>query len=119
MNIEVLPQRLSVCQVETLPPVLPELCFVGRTDRELSLVCETEQVPERVHRREDGWRAFRVAGQLEFSLVGILAELSGILAEAGVGIFAISTYDTDYILVKEQHLPAALSALEARGILCL
>ena len=76
---------------------------------------ETESVPEETTVQEDGWRCFRIAGVLDFSLVGILAGLSGILAEARVGIFAVSTYDTDYILVKQTELRRAQEALEKRG----
>lgn len=118
MTVEVLPQKFSVCKVEVVAPALfaEPFCFVGRTERELSLVCETDRTPGNALAREDGWRAFRIAGQLAFSLVGILAELSGILAAAQVGIFAMSTYDTDYILVRENQLPTALEALRAGGI---
>ena len=118
MTLEMLTQQFTVCKVRTLPPELLEatFCFVGRTDRELSLVCETSVVPDDAIAREDGWRALRVTGTLDFSLVGILSKLSGILAEADVGIFAISTYDTDYILVKAQQLQRAAEALSDRGI---
>ena len=118
MTLKVLKQQFTVCKVRTLPPELLDapFCFVGKTDQELSLVCETSVVPDDALVREDGWRAFRVSGTLDFSLVGILSELSGILAEANVGIFAVSTYDTDYILVKEAQLQLAAEALSARGI---
>ena len=118
MTLEVLAQKFTVCKVRTLPPEQLEVpfCFVGKTDRELSLVCETALTPEGTLAREDGWRALRVKGTLDFSLVGILSKFSGILAEADVGIFAISTYDTDYILVKELQLQRAAEALSAKGI---
>lgn len=118
MTLEVLTQKFTVCKVCTLPPELLEapFCFVGKTDRELSLVCETALTPKDTLAREDGWRAMRVTGTLDFSLVGILSKLSGILAEANVGIFAISTYDTDYILVKELQLQRSAEALSAKGI---
>jgi hypothetical protein len=72
-------------------------------------------VPAITVARSDGWRAFRVAGTLDFSLVGILAALSKTLADAGVGIFAISTFDTDYILTKAEDFDRALAALRAAG----
>jgi len=117
MTLELLMQSFTICKVYSLPPELlaEEFFFVGKTDRELSLVCETAAAPAETVAREDGWRALRVEGTMEFSLVGILAELSGILAEAGVSIFAVSTYDTDYILVKEQQRKTAIDALAARG----
>ena len=81
----------------------------------LSLVCKTEDTPPNPVERDDGWRGFRIQGVLDFSLIGILAKLSGILAEHRIGIFAVSTYNTDYILVKEENFDAALMALEKNG----
>lgn len=117
MRIEVLPQALTVCKVGDIARIdlSRPLFFIGKTDRELSLVCETRDTPARTLEREDGWRGFRVAGTLDFSLVGILSRLSGILAAEGIGIFAVSTYDTDYILVKRDNLDRALRALAGAG----
>ena len=81
----------------------------------MSLVCRTEDVPANTLERDDGWRAFRIQGVLDFSLIGILARLSGILAEHEIGIFAVSTYNTDYILVKEENFEEALSVLSLEG----
>ena len=89
--------------------------FIGRTDEELSLVCKTEETPSNTIERDDGWRGFRIQGVLDFSLIGILSRLSGILAEHKIGIFAVSTYNTDYILVKEENFERALSVLESEG----
>ena len=89
--------------------------FVGKTDEEVSLVCRTEDTPAMTVERDDGWRGFRIQGVLDFSLIGILSKLSGILAEHEIGIFAISTYNTDYILVKEKNFARALSVLAAEG----
>ena len=117
MTIEVLPQAFTVCKVRSLSPEQLKLpfCFVGKTDRELSLVCPTESTPDDATVREDGWRGFRIAGTLEFSLVGILSKLSGILAVEKIGIFAVSTYDTDYILLKDDDLPRATASLAQQG----
>ena len=117
MKLEVLRPVFSVCKVDDLARVdlSAEFCFVGKTDREISLVCPQERAPEDALAREDGWRAFRVAGALDFSLVGILARLSSALAAAGVSLFAVSTYNTDYILVRQGDLPRALDALRAAG----
>jgi hypothetical protein len=87
---------------------------VTRTDRELSVVCEEGAAPADT-KREAGWRLLRVAGPLDFSLTGILAGIAAPLAEAGVSIFAVSTFDTDYIMVKQEDLAKALSALRAAG----
>lgn len=117
MNLQALPQAFSVCQISDLSGVdfTRAFVFVAKTDEELSLVCETEYIPQNTLKREDGWRAFRVSGVLDFSLVGILAKISGLLAEEGVSIFAVSTYNTDYILVREASFACALAALAKAG----
>ena len=83
---------------------------ITRTATELSVVCRQEAVPEGV-RCERGWRCLRVAGTLDFSLVGVLASLLNPLAEAGISVFVVSTFDTDYLLVKEDNLEAATEVL--------
>ena len=117
MELRVFDTALSVCKVQDARDIdlSHELTFVGVTDRELSLVCPTDAVPAETLAREDGWRAFRIESQLDFSLVGILARISNVLADAGVGLFAVSTYDTDYILVKAEELERGLTALAAAG----
>ena len=89
--------------------------FIGKTDEELSLVCRTEDTPSLTIERDDGWRGFRIQGTLDFSLIGILSKISGILAEHKIGLFAVSTYNTDYILVKEENFERALSTLNSEG----
>ena len=117
MKLEVLPQLFSVCKVADYGGVDlgAPFIFTGATDGEKSLVCPTVLVPANTIARSDGWRAFRVAGTLDFSLVGILAGLSKTLADAGIGIFAISTFDTDYILTKAEDFDRALAALRTEG----
>ena len=114
MRLEKLETNLSVCQIKDLSDV-NDFLFLAKTDKELSVVCETESVPENTINREDGWTVFRVAGTLEFSLVGILADISCCLADAGVSIFAVSTYNTDYVLVKKENWEIAKSALLNAG----
>ena len=117
MDIERIPCEFSICKVTDYALVdlsLP-FHFTGGTDRERSLVCPTEYVPANTVVRDDGWRAFRVAGSLDFSLVGILARISALLAEKNIGIFAISTFDTDYILTKAENYARALEALAGAG----
>ena len=114
LTLQILPQSLTVCKVSDLTGVaMSGLVFIGHTDSELSLVCETERTPANTVAREDGWRALRVAGTLDFSLTGILSEIATVLADAKIGIFAVSTYDTDYILVKQEHLDRAVEVLKA------
>ena len=117
MRLEVLGPAFSVCKVCKITGEMlsADFCFAARTDRELSLVCPQQDAPPDALAREDGWRAFRVAGTLDFGLVGILARLSSALAGAGIGLFAVSTYDTDYILVKRENLDRAVAALKAAG----
>lgn len=75
----------------------------------------TKDVPPNTIQRDDGWKAFRIQGVLDFSLIGILAEVAKLLAEHGISIFALSTYNTDYILVKKEHYQKALELLENSG----
>jgi uncharacterized protein len=115
--LEVLKQELSICRLAELPPQNfgASLYFLSKTDEEISLVCVTEDCPSRTLQRDDGWRAFRVQGVLDFSLVGILSRISAILAENGIGIFAVSTYNTDYILTRAENFADALRVLAAAG----
>ena len=117
MKIKVLEGEFSVCKVHDPARIdfTDDFLFAGKTDREISLVCRARSVPEETAAREDGWKAFRVEETLDFSLVGILARIATVLADKGIAIFAVSTYDTDYILVKKEKLAAALAALEQHG----
>ena len=117
MNLQVLPQAFTVCQVSDVSTVdfTREFVFLSKTDEELSLVCETAFVPANTIAREDGWRGFRVCGVLDFSLVGILAKISGLLAGHGISIFAVSTYNTDYVFTKTDVFERAIAALGEKG----
>ncbi len=117
MELTVLPGRLTVSRIADARGIDPDMpfYFLCRTDEEISLVCRTEDVPAFTLAREDGWRALRVRGILDFSLVGILSGISAVLSGKGIGIFAVSTYNTDYILVKEEDLSRAAAALSEAG----
>ncbi len=118
MNIKLLDQDFSVCKVTDYTEVtIDQYTFIAKTDEENSLVCPTDTVPSNTTRREDGWRAMRIEGELDFSLVGILSRISTLLADAGIGIFAISTYNTDYILTKD--MAKAVSVLKMNGYIIL
>jgi hypothetical protein len=109
----------AVCKLPAGSPLPPwataaDLFSVTRTPDELSVVCGQEAVPQGVV-CERGWRCLRVAGSMPFTLVGVLASLTAPVAKAGVGVFAFSTFDTDYLLVKEADLPRAVAALRAAG----
>ena len=117
MRLQIIEGKFSVCKVENLRAVnfnVPWL-FVGKTDVGISVVCLTADVPHATLAREDGWRALRVAEPMNFGLTGVLAGISTVLAQAGISIFAVSTFDTDYILIKGENLGLAQSALEAGG----
>lgn len=117
MELKRIDYKLTVCKLISTDDIdlNKEFYFVGRTDEEISLVCKTEDTPSITSDREDGWRAFRIQGVLDFSLIGILSEISGILADNKIGIFAVSTYNTDYILVKEDNYEKSLKVLEEAG----
>ena len=117
MKLKILPYNLTVSKTQSISDIdlSSDFFFIGMTDEELSLVCRTEDVPEKTVERDDGWRGFRIEGVLDFSLVGILSKLSTILAENGIGIFAVSTYNTDYILVKAENYERAMAVLAAAG----
>lgn len=117
MELKRLDYVFSVCKVTDLSGVdmSKEFCFVGKTDEELSLVCITETVPGNTIEREDGWKGFRIQGVLDFSLIGILSKISGILADNKIGIFVVSTYNTDYVLMKEENFDRAMAVLAEAG----
>ncbi len=119
LRLSLLLGHMSVCRLNPAAKI-PDWAMasgflsITRTDEELSIVCPEEAVPEDV-RSEGGWRVLRLEGPFKFSEVGVLASVDGPLAEADVSVFAVSTYDTDYVLVKAEQLEDAVSALRARG----
>lgn len=117
MKLKKLQIPLSICKISDLSKLefSQEFFFLCKTDEEISLVCETSAVPDNTTEQEDNWLAFRIEGVLDFSLTGILAKISGMLAEENIGIFAVSTYNTDYILTKSQNMEKALHLLEKAG----
>ena len=117
MKLKTLDQELSVCKEVSISDIdlNGKFFFVGKTDEEISLVCLASDVPDNTTDRFDGWRTFRIEGVLDFSLIGILSEISKVLAENKIGIFVVSTYNTDYILVKKENFQKAQQALKATG----
>jgi len=119
LELSVLPQRFAVCRFDAddvIPDWLMEGDFwsVTRTDEELSFVVPEASVPT-TWESERGWRCLKVLGPLDFSLTGILVSLASPLAEAGISIFAISTYDTDYLLVRDHDLEETRKVLSDAG----
>lgn len=117
MEMEIIEGDFSVCKVKDYSRMnlQADFYFVGKTDEENSLVCETHHVPDNTLEREDGWKAFRIIGVLDFALVGILSRISALLAEGEIGIFAVSTYNTDYIFVKAEQLEESVKLLTENG----
>lgn len=117
LTLYVVPILLTVvrldCSCEIPFWVLKSSCFfsITKTEDELSIVCSAEMVPQHIQKIETGWRALKVAGPLDFGLTGVLSSLASPLAQAKISIFTISTFDTDYILIKEENLEKAMTVL--------
>lgn len=119
LSLKVLPEILAVCRLPAdadVPPwaVAGRFFSITRTADEMSVVCPEPSIPETVE-SATGWRALKVEGPLDFSLTGVLSSLAGPLAEAGIPIFTLSTYETDYLLVKGERLEAAVAVLREAG----
>ena len=117
MRIKCLDCEFSICKLNEMPKLhqLKEFSFLSKTDEEISLVCRSEDVSEDAAAIEDGWKGYKIEGILDFSLIGILAQISKILAACEIGIFVVSTYNTDYILVKKENCQRASEALKKAG----
>ncbi len=118
LTMESIPGRFTICRLEPdaeLPAWAADaggFTSITRTDRELSIIAPENAVPEGI-KCESGWVAMRIAGTLDFSMIGVLAQLTTALAYAGVSVFAISTHDTDYLFVKEEYIARAHQALSS------
>lgn len=117
MEIKKIAGELAVSKVPDFSKVdlTQPFTFIGNTDEEISVVSPVEKVPENAMIVDRGWRAFRIQGQLDFTLVGILAKIATLLAEHEISIFAVSTYNTDYVLVKQEKFADALKYLGEAG----
>ena len=117
MELKEIDVEFSVCKVEdfSLIDLNEEFVFTGHTDEERSLVCPTHLVPDNTTERNDGWKCFRIEGMLDFSLIGILSRISACLAENDIGIFAVSTFNTDYILTHKEDFDRAIQLLNKEG----
>ena len=117
IKLEPLNGRFSICKVIDYSGIdlTQPFCFTGTTDEEHSLVCLESRVPNNTTERDDGWRGFRIVGKLAFSLIGMLACISEVLASNQISIFAVSTFNTDYIFTKEEKFEKALKILKDTG----
>lgn len=119
LTLSILPETLVICQMDKdarIPDWLLASTFysITKTAEELSVVCPQTNVPEGI-KKDEGWRCLKVEGPLDFSAAGILASLTMPLAKEGISVFAMSTYNTDYLLVKERHLEKAVQVLAQNG----
>jgi len=119
LRLSILPETLAICRLDKnagIPDWALGACFVSitRTSEELSVICPEIQVPEGV-KGDAGWRGLKVEGPLDLSAIGVLASLTVPLAREGISVFAVSTYDTDYLLVKQRDLEKAVMVLSQNG----
>jgi len=119
LSLKLLRERMAVCRFEPSAPLpdwidRPGFYSITRTVEELSVVCGEERVPSGTE-SETGWRCFQLLGPFSFSEIGIISSLTRLLAKSGVSVFVISTFDTDYLMVKEKHLSKAINSLTAQG----
>ena len=120
MQLAVMPGGFAVCRLATLDEAIAVVgraapVFLGVTADEISLVCPSPAVPPSAVAVEDGWTLLKVAGPLDFALTGIIAQLSQTLAAANIPVFVVSTYQTDYLMVKTNRLEDAVKALTKAG----
>lgn len=117
MELTIINQDFSICKLEDLSQIdySDRFCFISKTDEELSLVCSTKLVPQNAIECDNGWKTFRIQGGLDFSLIGILSKISTLLAENKIGIFAVSTFNTDYVFTKEESFDKSIKILERNG----
>lgn len=118
LKLKKLNADFSVCKVKDYSQIdlSKDFCFTAKTDEENSLVCQTKDVPKNTTECSDTWKAFRIdEGMLDFSLIGILSKIANLLAQEKIGIFAVSTFNTDYIFTKSENFEKALKVLKSAG----
>jgi len=117
MELQKLEYDFTVCQTNTFEHVdfTREFVFLSKTDDEISLVCESAYAPSKAIASEAGWKALKISGILDFGMIGVIAKIATLLAEVDISIFVISTYNTDYILVKSENFEKSIHVLECNG----
>jgi len=117
MELQKVKGDFSICKVATIKQIdfSKELLFVAQTPDEISVVCESAYLPQECIEVENGWNVLKVSGMLDFGLIGIIAKISNILADAKISIFVVSTYNTDYILLKTESFEKGLQVLRQEG----
>jgi len=117
MELKKLDMDFTVCKIQNINSVdfSKEFVFLSKTGEEISLVCESSLVPENAIAIEAGWNAFKIAGVLEFGCVGVIAKIADILSKAGISIFVVSTYNTDYVFIKSYDYGKGIDLLVKHG----
>lgn len=115
MEIKILEDRFTVAKYNEMPKDLTGIYFTAVTDEEISVLCQSELLPENAIEKECDMRGFRISGNLDFSLIGIISRITSILADNDVSVFVVSTFNTDYIFVREENLALAVQLLQTSG----
>ncbi len=117
MKLKKLNRHLSILKMASVDDVdfSRDFYFLGKTSRDITLVCNTSEAPANYLEKDDGWKAFVIDEVMGLTEVGIMSEISGVLAKNSIGMFAASSYTSDYILVKEQNFEKAMFALAQDG----
>lgn len=121
MELKILEYNFTICKVKELNNIDNdnEFLFIGKTDEEISIVCDDKHIPTNYTDINRNWKCIKIMGTLDFSLIGILSKITTILATHNIGIFVVSTYNTDYILVKEDKIDLARECLEKNNYIFL
>ena len=117
MELQKIKHDFTVCKIQHIDQVdfTREFVFLSKTPDEISLVCETEYTPPSVTASEHGWKMLKIVGILDFGMIGVIAKISNLLAEAEISLFVVSTYNTDYILLKAENFDRGIQVLEQNG----
>jgi hypothetical protein len=117
MELQILKQNFTVCKIDNMNHLnfKQDFMFLAKTDDEISLVCESSHVPLDAIASETGWKALKISGILDLGLIGVIANIANILAKAEISIFTLSTYNTDYILLKAENLNKCIQTLTDNG----
>ena len=117
MELQKLNRDFAVCKLKSAESIdlNKEFTFASITDDEISLVCDVSNIPENTTDVEKGWKGLKIKGILDFSMIGIIAKISALFAEEKISIFVISTFNTDYVLVKKNSYEKAITVLRTNG----
>jgi len=117
MEIQRLKYDFTVCKIDSVERAdfARDFVFLAKTDDEISLVCESSSVPSNAIAAEAGWKALKISGILDFGMIGVIARIANILAQAGISVFVVSTYNTDYIFIKAINFDKGVQTLVGNG----